>query len=255
MDDGDGSDADDGMDDGDGSDADDGSDSAGDGLSVTADHTEALRNAGSFTSSLNITSTTTQNGTDSTTGIELDVMIDQGGDRGYINQTIGSRLGDINAESYTAGEETFQRSSSPFGTQYFYGTEPYADSNVTPVNVTSAGVGGEQLLFGAGNLTWTEEGSDTRDGVDVTHYSVSDADAIEQAGGQLAPNATSIDSVSVDAYVDGDGIVREMSWSFSGIDQNGNEFDFESTYRTTDVGSTTVEEPGWLDEAREQTGN
>ena len=46
-----------------------------------------------------------------------------------------------------------------------------------------------------------------------------------------------------------------MEWDIEGTDSQENEVSFEVSFSVSDVGSTTVPTPDWLDEAREQTGN
>jgi hypothetical protein len=46
-----------------------------------------------------------------------------------------------------------------------------------------------------------------------------------------------------------------MGWAIEGTDSQENEVSFDVSFRVSDVGSTTVPTPDWLEEAREQTGN
>jgi predicted small lipoprotein YifL len=80
-------------------------------------------------------------------------------------------------------------------------------------------------------------------------------DSVEQLPAATRERYAEIRSVSWEMLVDEDrGYVTDISYELTFVRQEGGDertVAFELSYR--DVGSTTVEDPGWLDEAKEQT--
>jgi hypothetical protein len=99
----------------------------------------------------------------------------------------------------------------------------------------------------------TFAGTETFDGVAVDRYELSAADqALIRAGSVAAqgePGTLEITSFEYVVLVDEDGLSRHESWAFSGRTDDQNEVSGSWEFSLTGVGSTTVEEPDWLDEA------
>ena len=99
----------------------------------------------------------------------------------------------------------------------------------------------------------TFAGTETFDGVTVDRYELSAADqALIRAGSVAAqgePGTLEITSFEYVVLVDEDGLSRHESWAFSGRTDDQNEVSGSWEFSLTGVGSTTVEEPDWLDEA------
>lgn len=99
-------------------------------------------------------------------------------------------------------------------------------------------------------------GAETFDGVSVDRYELSAAnEALILAGSAAA--AESADEMEVTSFeyvvlVDEDGLSRYESWSFTGRTGDGAEVRGSWEYSLTAVGSTAVDDPDWLADARAQ---
>ncbi|CQR51030.1 MULTISPECIES: DUF7537 family lipoprotein [Haloferax] len=100
----------------------------------------------------------------------------------------------------------------------------------------------------------TFAGTETFDGASVERYELSAAnEALILAGSAAAqgePGTLEVTSFEYVVLVDGDGLSRHESWAFSGRMDDGTEVSGSWEYSLTGVGSTTVDEPAWLGEAR-----
>jgi len=212
-------------------------------------HREALRSSGSFTvDTVYVLGNETQDFITSNTTSQLDLDTD----RGYRNGT--SALGQFRTvrSTYTDGDVTYHRTNNSIQTQYQRATAPYEGGSVQPVNFTTV-VG--QAANATSNVSYAESGTTTFDGVEVTRYEASgDALARELGGGStdLLQNA-SVESASSTVLVDGDGVVRLMNFEVVFVGEDDSRATLRIEQRVTEVGSTTVSEPDWLDEAKEQT--
>lgn len=95
--------------------------------------------------------------------------------------------------------------------------------------------------------TWSDEGTETYDGVTVRRYVYEDDQPY--VAGQGGHDMTEVTKVTFVMLVDENGIPRYQSHRVEGTDDEGNDVWYEWDYSITDVGSTTVEEPDWIDEA------
>jgi hypothetical protein len=231
----------------------DGSDdgNTGDGVSsesIFSEHADAVAAAGSFTANVQIQVNTSQQDAsiDSTTMGNIET------DTGYQQVDVSSSFLSQTTEVYTSGDETWQRTNSSFGQgpQYDYATAPY-EGSVQPVNTSQAATGNFQ--FGSTELTWSEAGSETVNGIETTRYTANDISSPERASSLIGTNVSSVEDIRFEAFVDGDGIVRRLALDFTGESQQQGEVQQTLTYELTDIGSTTVPTPEWLDEARQQT--
>lgn len=225
----------------------------GPGGSVTDGFAEALEAAGSFTSEARINLQTTQQGQEVNVTIDQIMYVDITNEVGLMNQTISGLFGQgstILTESYTSGDETYQRSVSPFqeGPQYSYATEPYTNTSVTPVNFSQAS--GQQSYIDQG-ITWTNEGSTTYEGMQVTRYTAEGVENFPNLDTVTGQSIESVDSVSAELLIDDNKIVRLLQWDISGTNEQGNDVSLSLTFEISNVGSTTVEEPAWTDEVQQ----
>jgi len=113
----------------------------------------------------------------------------------------------------------------------------------------------------AGFYNYLEEdaefvGTETYDGVTVSRYDYSDADAW-QTYNQGATSTmfggdeeVTITDFSISVLVDGNGVARLTTWTLTGETADGDPASVEWSYSITDIGSTSVEDPAWLDEAQ-----
>lgn len=93
-------------------------------------------------------------------------------------------------------------------------------------------------------------GTETYDGVTVTRYERTDRPSWVSAQG--AEDDFTWEEFTYTVLVDEDGLVRSESWGGEGVTEDGVTRTITFTYSLTVVGSTTVEEPDWIDAAREQ---
>jgi hypothetical protein len=181
-------------------------------------------------------------------------MLDLNADRGYQNGS--SAFGNFSSiqSTYTDGDTTWQRQSSSFGESYSKGTAPYGPDEPTPVNVTT--VLGEAVNTTTSNVSVTEAESVTIDGVQATRYEASGQQLVDEIGGGLGNgsffgNAT-VESASAAVAIDGDGVIRLLTFEIVLTSEEAGRVTLALDQRITDVGSTTVSEPAWLDEAKDQ---
>lgn len=142
-------------------------------------------------------------------------------------------------EAYTAdgGETTFQRTVSPTNTTYQTGQASFALFHSRSRAATV-------VLPTYQELNWTYEGTVTENGTERLVYSVSGIDTSRE--GSIDPNRVS--DLSGRLEVTPDGRILLLSWSAT-VDDSG-QVVYE--YELSSVEGTTVEEPDWLSEAREQ---
>jgi len=97
-------------------------------------------------------------------------------------------------------------------------------------------------------------GTETYDGVPVSRYEHDNTAAWQAYGGSLfGSESVSVSDFTVAVLVDSDGIARLTTWTLSGEADDGTPVSAEWRYSVTDIDSTTVADPDWLDEARAQT--
>lgn len=97
-------------------------------------------------------------------------------------------------------------------------------------------------------------GTETFDGVTVDRYEYSDLATWRQFGaGTLGSSENvTVTDFTVAVLVDEDGLARQTSWTLTGETDDGETVSVEWRYEVTEVGSTSVPDPDWLDAARAQ---
>jgi len=233
------------------------------GLSDSAleeSHTAALA-AQSFTTSLSFELASERNGTERSVFVNRTVEVDRENQRlrsvGELVQADGDSL---TTTTYTAGEETGEhrvlKQDGESRTEYRYDTEPY-DGAVQPVNESE--VVDRALLRAIGtDINWTYAGTETVDGETVSRFEASGIENVSGfSAGAAATDGDVGSNVSADAndtatatvLVDDDGVVRQFEYTLV-TEQDGVPVRVSLTVDVTAIGQTTVEEPSWLDEAR-----
>ena len=208
-----------------------------DGETVSSDHAAALEETDSFTYEVTFEAADGE----SSLSIDAHVEADTESDEAYSVQE-SNFLGNQTAYKYTSGNATYEktvREGDEENAQY----TTSEDGAVEPVNTTPSFQA--SLVDG---LEWSQEGTEELNGVGVTRYEstgVANVTALVGAG----TDAGNVTNVSATMLVDADGVVRRYDLTYTVV-----EADSETTVtyevETTDVGSTSVEEPDWLDEAR-----
>jgi len=208
-------------------------DSPLDGETVADTHVSVVRDAGTFTlvSTSNQTQGNQSLSRQSTTAVDLD-----SGAYFSTQQFRGQT-----AEQYGFGNGTaYQRVSLGNQTQY---TVPQQSPNTSQL-------AGAQLESFVGAFALSHAGTETVDGTETHVY---EAEGVEDLN-QSAPGFGSLDTENVTSleahvYVTDDGLVTQFGYSIS-LTSAGTEVSIATEQEYVDVGSTTVSEPAWLDEAR-----
>ncbi|SDM01757.1 hypothetical protein SAMN04487949_0515 [Halogranum gelatinilyticum] len=203
-----------------------------------------LREAGSFTVTWSYT------GVDAD-GVETQVTqtfyADLDAERSYsrITSTTDGQPDGGTVEQFVADGVTYIRSGTDESASY----TSYEGS----VGVLATAIAFSQARAYGADDDLTFVGSETFDGTSVDRYELSAAnEALILAGSAAAPNSPGELDVTNFEYavlVDEDGLSRYESWSFAGRMDDGTEVQGSWEYSLTAVGSTTVDDPDWLDEA------
>jgi hypothetical protein len=215
-----------------------------DGQTITDTTTEAVEDAGSFTIETSSTVTTSQGGAEQT-GLST-IQVDLDDDRGIRNQTQSYSTENQTQEQisvvYTDGSTSYRKQTVQGETTYDQQEGPQQSfTGIRPVNTTAFTQNYTSIVDG---FSWEQDGSGEVDGVAVTEYSLTgepDKDVLN-----LPENAT-VEDASGALYIDSDGVLRQADIAYTVTTERGTT-SIDATTTLTDVGSTSVEEPGWLSE-------
>lgn len=225
---------------------------SGDELSASTlvtDHEAAIRAAETFTNRLTI-SIDTENGSlvlNTTTRVDLARNVGLENNRLLFEEFI------LDSTVYTTGTSSFARDSFESNdtefTEYSKGSEPYDSNDPEPVNATES-MQLDIIVDAVDGATWTQVGLEQYDGVSVTRYEAKGVDSFRDLRDDIDPAANNtITNAEAVLLIDQNGIVRfiEITFEVDGDDGAG-----KLVYRSeiTDIGSTTVSEPDWLDKAK-----
>lgn len=207
-----------------------------DPATVAENHEAAIRDAGTFT----LASTSNQTQGEQSLSVTASIAADLSSGAYFSEQNASNRL----VETYGYGNGTaYQRIS-------FSGETQYVIPQQSP-NVSQLASGDIQSFVNA--FTFDHVGSESVDGTQTDVY---EADGVEDLN-ESAPGFTNLDTgnvTSIDArvYVTQDGLVKQFEYGLT-VETESGEATIAIEQRYVDVGSTTVEQPPWLDEARENT--
>lgn len=211
---------------------------------IVQSHGATLTAAGSYTAVVNAT----WSGTDGTAGSQSDSLVattttyaDPATGEYYQVTIIPVEQFDYRIERYSpAGENvTYTRTN-------VYGQASYTKRNET-LDTT-------QLLRPASNtffdsLDFQPQGTVTRDGETLQRYTVTDLQHVENTTyfqGALA-------SIDVEVlYNPALDLMQDVRWTYSYEDDSGGSFSSKFHVSYSDIGSTTVSAPDWLDTAKQQ---
>lgn len=207
------------------------------GSELADQHERQLRSSDDFTVRTNLTFSSSSNVATEIT--ELRANPDEGV---YWEYTDG--FDPVERYRYTDGDETLVRVVGD-STTYDAASEPY-DGGVEPVALNDSLHAStiEQLFDGEVDLE--NRGTTTHDGVTTTEFAAAGADSWNP------PNYDTSDVTEFDVrvLVDRNGVVRLLEYRV--VEESGGESTvLEVTVAVSDVGSTDVTEPDWLDEARD----
>ncbi|WP_132058169.1 DUF7537 family lipoprotein [Halorussus amylolyticus] len=194
----------------------------------------------------------------------------------------------LDESSFTLGVDSTQNTS--MGNQSVAMTAAVSDDREQMrANVSAAGQQSEMYLtentqytrISAGGQTQYDASERTSDGAQFVPQSYSGATYVDQFGGETAANFTPTDVREIDGttlivleadgsnvsapegasfadynatmLVDEQGVIHSFEVSLES-EQNGASANVSFAMNVSDVNETTVEEPSWLDEAKNQTG-
>jgi len=228
--------------------ADDGTDVA-DGGAAPVDRSDLsveatdrlLRDAGSFTATWSYSTTEAGETTTITNAYQVDLQAN----RSIETFTMSGPDARTDFETFVADGSAYTR----------YETDGEAFYQVRPQDDTSF-----QSAVDRGTLSYESVddarlvGTETFDGVTVDRYEYSDLSTWRQigAGAFGSGENVTVTDFTVVILVDADGLARQTAWTLTGETDDGETVSIEWRYEVTDVGSTAVPDPDWLDEARAQ---
>ena len=219
---------------------------AGDDDFTVADPERVLRDAGSFTSTWTFTMVDSE-GTESTMRNTFAVDLERNRTSESLSMT-GQQAG-VSYERFTGDGTSYTRFGD--GDQLVYQVMPVQDDPVASALARGAGLSYDDFEDAQ------TVGTETFDGVAVTRYEYTDPVLWRQYGTTTFgtdENVTVTDFTLV-ALVDEEGLARSTGWTLVGETEDGEPVTAEWRFEVTDVGSTAVEDPDWLAEARAQGGN
>lgn len=98
-------------------------------------------------------------------------------------------------------------------------------------------------------LNFESAGTVTRNGETLEKYVIQDVQQVEQS----AYFNGSLSTIDVEVlYNPSRNLMQEMSWKYTTELDSGESFSSQSRVSYTDIGSTSVEEPSWLSDAKQQ---
>lgn len=217
-----------------------------------SDPEAALRDAGSFT-------VTWRYGGVDPNGVKFELIrefyADLPAERSYtVTSSLRDGLSDGgSSEQFVADGVTYMRSGSGENVGYasYEGT--------TDVVGTAIALSQARAYGATDDLTF--RGTETFNGVTVSRYELSDANGKLFSTGQPmiqaipSPDDFEITDFEYVVLVDERGLSRYESWSYVGQTSEGDTVRGEWEYSLTEVGSTNVDDPDWLAEAKSQSGN
>ncbi|MWG34105.1 DUF7537 family lipoprotein [Halomarina oriensis] len=217
---------------------------------LQADHTANVEAADSLTYALNATTTVSADGNESfRSATVLDARVDVAEDVArYDVRTDGSFLGTAqttNASVYVVDGTAYLRQSAGDETRY-----RTAEANDTTSVVRTATLD-DQWTFLSG-VNWTQNGTVDGDGETLTRYTANGSERLDrsafggQQGGAAADAVTSFEATML---VTSGGTVRSVTYRYT-IDLDGRTQTARVTADVSDLNGTSVEEPSWLDAAR-----
>lgn len=220
----------------------DSTDATGGDVTLVENQTAVLMAAGSYTSVWEMASDTEG---ERVSAMTYTHAVDYENER----SSFGMLMGDggeatLDSEIFHADGTTYRRYGTGEEATYVTSEREFAPHD-TLFSVESSFASGSDLE------AFTAVGTETYDGVSVTRFERSDRPSwVHNQAGDGEYTWNSFDYV---VLVDEDGVVRYESWGGDGVDEAGVEHTISFSYAITGVGSTTIEDPEWLDAAREHS--
>lgn len=215
---------------------------------LQGDHTENLREAGSFTVTLNGTSTVGNDTSTQQTVVRADLEANRTYQSSQVDQRLAGQSSGVASELYVEDGTGYAR--------FVLGTGNQSQAQYQTVDLSQLPAGSsapseqfltlDQYFAITEGANWTQEGTESFRGTTVTRYTIEDDYNGSALTGGSGANVTDFGATLL---VTADGTVRSFGFDAT-VEQQGRTVNVSNTLVVTDVGSTTVEEPEWLDEAR-----
>lgn len=200
-------------------------------------HRAALSASGSYTVTLNLSTARRQ--------FTLVRQVNIANERAYTTVTAnvrGSSLG-INIAIYQSGNTRYTKTAIFNRTRYNVTKRPFA------FNGLNQSVGRATLL---GNVSFGSAERVTRNGKTLLRYESTELQNAKPFLPLLATNAT-VNEFNATILVGQKGIIRSISYSVTYTTAGGERKTRAVTVRLSHIGSTSIQDPAWLDEAKAQT--
>lgn len=218
-----------------------------DGKTLTGATGDAVESEGSFTLETESTITQTTGDQTQTSASETSLRVNLAADRGIRNRadTVEGSAGTQNRTTvvYTAGNVSYRKQTAGGQPRYDQQTGTAQQfGGIRPVDTERFAQNYTGIIDG---FAWEQTGQGEVGGVAVTEYSLTGDPDKETLG--LSANTT-VEDAGGSLSVDSDGVVRQVDIAYTVITQGGSA-SIDATTTLSAVGSTSVEEPGWLSEA------
>lgn len=240
-----------------------------DGADLRAAHAAGLRDAGSFRSRTALV--VRADGT--AARVNRTAVVDGPANRSHgITRIGGDAAGDdgVVIETFTNRSATYRRVMIEAGSgtvvRYDAATAPYEEDPLAVRPVTATRVAEPELIATAvQGANWTGHGVERYNGTWVTRYTASGAGNFSNvrsaavASGRAGTgdrtdlpigDEIEVESIEATLLVTPDGVVRRLRIRLVGT----NGVELTTVFSTDEVGTATVDDPAWLDEAKEETG-
>jgi hypothetical protein len=218
-----------------------------DGQQLSSATTQAIQDAGSYTSN-----TTTIIRTDTETAVSetrrnVTFRVDLESDRGIrvTNETqtgegsdrVGSRV------VYTDGNTSYRRTDIQGNTTYVRQTgPPQTDQDITPVNTTRFEAGYASIINA---ISWEPNRTETVAGIPTFRYTATNVTNQQGLAGQ---SDARLSNVTGNIWLDENDVVRKVEIRYT-LTANGNTRISHTALSVRNIGSTAVSRPGWVSEA------
>ncbi|MFC6975449.1 hypothetical protein ACFQL1_13585 [Halomicroarcula sp. GCM10025709] len=222
---------------------------AGDGAAATTDEfavgdaDRLLRDAGSFTAEWSFAVTESDGNTSTVTNT---YRVNLAENRSYEAFETAGTDGAVAYESFYADDMTYTK----------YGDDTESFYQVAPQQTTVFDNARNRALYDYDDFEDAQfVGTEQFDGVTVERYEYSDPTVWRNygAGAFGSDENVTINDFTVVVLVDEDGLARSTEWTVRGVTDTGEPVSAAWSYTLTDVGSTTVADPDWLDDAKAQS--
>ncbi|UPM41784.1 DUF7537 family lipoprotein [Halocatena salina] len=205
-------------------------------------HSNALSEYDSYTQTMNITNPNRQ------VTMNLTVRVDEANKQSGADIKANREGQEVmRMEMYQKNNTTYEKTQMPLlGTVYNTTEQSFSSFKANQTNTTDT-----EKWFS--NVSFEEADTVTRNDETLYKYNatgVDNAKAFTNVSGSTTID--SVESFNATLLVDKEGILRSFSFDITAT-SFGETQEMSAEIRTTDIGSTTVNEPEWIEEAKSQS--